>query len=461
MVSSLRSPVNLQMSFSPSDSVLFAPLFGDERVAEVFSDTGFVRAALQVEGALGRVQGRLGVIPQGAGERIAEVANQLEPDYARLQAGVEKAGVPVAALVEQLREEVGEEAATYVHWGATTQDIMDTALLLQVRAALALMEPELEALVMALARLADRHRNTLMVGRTHGQQALPITFGLKVANWLAPLLRHRERLAQLKPRLFVVQFGGAAGTLAALDRDGMAVREALAQELGLGLSPSPWHTQRDGLAELAGWLSLVSGSLAKMAQDVILMAQHEVGEVRESDDTARGGSSTMPQKRNPITGELIIAAARHNASLLNSMHQALVQEHERATHGWQMEWLALPQMFALSASALNKSLFLARNLVVDEARMRHNVEASRGAMLAEAILFALSPMDRAQAKQLVRECALRAQEEGRHLVDVVRERVGKEYDVAWGGLREEDYLGAAEAFIEAVLERVNPNTTYP
>lgn len=440
------------MSFTPSDSTLFAPLFGDERVAEVFSDAAFVRAALQVEGALARVQGRLGVIPQPAADRIAGVAADFEPDYERLQNGVEKAGVPIAALVAQLREEAGGEAATYVHWGTTTQDIMDTALLLQVRKALALMEPALEALVDALARLADRHRNTLMVGRTHGQQALPITFGLKVANWLAPLLRHQARLAQLKPRLFAVQFGGAAGTLAALTRDGMAVREALAQELDLGLSPTPWHTQRDGPAELAGWLSLLSGSLAKMAQDVILMAQNEVGEVRESDDAARGGSSTMPQKRNPITSELIIAAARHNASLLSSMHQALVQEHERATHGWQLEWLALPQMFALSASALNKGLFLAQNLVVNEARMRQNVEESRGAMLAEAILYALSPpMERARAKALVRECALQAQEEGRHLVNVVRERVGEEYGVDWDRLREDDYMGATEEFIEAVL----------
>ncbi len=453
------------MPFSPSDSVLFGPLFGDARVAKVFSNAGFLRAALQVEEALARVQGRLGVIPPAVAEHIVGVAGELRQNHApkavleRLQAGAEKAGVPIPALVAHLRQEVGGEAATYVHWGATTQDIMDTALLLQVRAALALMEPELEALIQALARLADRHRKTLIAGRTHGQQALPITFGLKVANWLAPLLRHRERLAQLKPRLFVVQFGGAAGTLAALGKEGAAVREALAQELNLGSAPIPWHTQRDGPAELAGWLSLLSGSLAKMAQDVILMAQNEVGEVRESDDDTRGGSSTMPQKRNPVSSELIVAAARHNASLLGSMHQALVQEHERATHGWQMEWLALPQMFALSASALNKGLFLAQNLVVDEARMRQNVEASRGAMLAEAIVFALSPpMDRAQAKALVRECALKAQDEGRHLVSVVREQVGEDVGVDWNGMQEENYLGAAEIFIEAVLNRVNPIT---
>lgn len=438
------------MAPAPSGSQLFGSLFGDAQIAAIFSDERFLQEALRVEAALARVQGQLGVIPATAGEQISGVALALQPDIGELRLAVEKDGVPIAALVAQVREAVEDEAATYVHWGATTQDIMDTSLLLQTRAALAIMEPALQALIQALARMADEHRQTLMAARTHSQQALPMPFGLKVANWLAPLLRHRQRLAQLKPRLFVVQFGGAAGTLAALGAQGVAVQEALAAELDLGLPFTPWHTQRDTLAELAGWLSLLSGSLGKMAQDVILLAQSEVGEVRESDDATRGGSSTMPQKRNPIVSELIVAAARHNASLLATMHQALVQEHERATHGWQMEWLALPQMFALSASALNKALFLARNLVVDTDRMRQNVVASQGVMLAEAVVFALAPpMPRAEAKRIVRRCALQAQEEGRHLIDVVQEQVN--VDVDWQSLREQDYFGVAETFIERVL----------
>ena len=196
-----------------------------------------------------------------------------------------------------------------------------------------------------------------MAGRTHSQQALPITFGFKVAGWLAPLIRHRERLAELRPRVLVVQFGGAVGTLATLGRSGTQVQEALAAELGLNLLPIPWHTQRDTMAELAGWLSIFNGSLAKMAQDVILLAQSEVSELSESGNSTRGGSSTMPQKSNPIISELIITAARTNASLLASMHQAQVQEHERGTHGWQMEWLVLPQMFTLTAAALNRASF--------------------------------------------------------------------------------------------------------
>ena len=443
------------MSFSPTGSSLFSPLFRDEQIAAIFSDEQFIGYALQVEAALARVQGRLGVIPASAAIRISTVAAELQPDFGQLQEAVEKAGVPIAELVRQLRERVGGEAAPYVHWGATTQDVMDTALVLQIRAALAVLEPALESVIHALAHLAGRHRHTLMAARTHAQQALPMPFGLKVANWLAPLLRHRQRLAQLKPRLFVVQFGGAAGTLAALGDDGLAVQQALAAELDLGLLPTPWHTQRDNLAEMAGWLSLLSGSLAKIAQDVILMAQSEVGELHESADASRGGSSTMPQKRNPIVSELIVAAARSNASLLAAMHQALVQEHERATHGWQLEWLTLPQMFALSATALNKALFLAQNLVVDEERMRQNVRASNGLMLAEALTFALSPpMARDEAKRLVRECALQAQEQGRHLIDVVKERVQAEVD--WETLRDEGaYFGMAEEFIDRLLAEVD------
>jgi 3-carboxy-cis,cis-muconate cycloisomerase len=231
----------------------------------------------------------------------------------------------------------------------------------------------------------------------------------------------------------------------------VAVQQALAKELGLSVPLMPWHTQRDALAELAGWLSLVSGSLAKMGQDVILMAQTEVGEVRESADVSRGGSSTMPQKSNPIISELIIAAHRTNASLLASMHQALVQEHERATHGWQVEWLTLPQMFALTGAALDKILFLSENLVVNKARMQENVAASHGLMLAEAISFALAGhMDRAEAKRLVAEACQVAFDQHQHLIDVVRARTDAPVD--WEALRDEaTHFGSSEIFINRVL----------
>ena len=447
------------MAFSPTDSAIFSQLFGDTELAAIFSDVQFVRHMLNVEAALAQVQGRLGVIPTDAAAHIASTAAALEIDFALLQAGTEKAGLPVIELVRQLRAAVhktaGAGAASYVHWGATTQDIMDTALVLQIRAALTILETKLRQVVQHLAQLAERHRHTLMAGRTHSQQALPITFGLKAANWLAPLLRHQQRLAQLKPRLLTVQFGGAAGTLASLGADGLVVVEALAAELDLNTPLLPWHTQRDNLAELAGWLSLISGSLAKMAQDIILLAQSEVGEVQESADRSRGGSSTMPQKSNPIISELIIAAARANAAQLSAMHGALIQEHERATHGWQLEWLTLPQMFAHTATALNKALLLSQNLAVDAARMRQNVAASNGLMLAEAVSFALAAhMARSAAKALVTQAVQTALAEDRHLVDVVQGMT--EAPVDWETLRDErNYLGAAQQFIDRVLAEAN------
>ena len=435
------------------DSSLFAPLFSDAEVAEEFSDAQFVRAMLEVESALATVQGRLGVIPAGAATQIVDVAGRLEVDFERLRGGVEKSGVPVIELLRQLREQAGGQAADYVHWGATSQDIIDTARVLQIRAALTTLESRLGSLIQNLSRLADRHRHTLMAGRTHSQQALPITFGFKVAGWLAPLTRHCERLVELKPRVLVVQFGGAVGTLAALGKSGAQVQEALATALDLNLPSIPWHTQRDNVAELAGWLSLVSGSLAKMAQDVILLAQSEVGELREENDGSRGGSSSMPQKHNPIVSELIVTAARTNASLLGSMHQAQIQEHERGTHGWQMEWMALPQMFTLTAAALNKALFLSQNLAVDEARMRENVTASHGLMLAEAASYALAgaSMSKTDASKLVKGACQVVMQEGRHLIDVLKEKTDAPVD--WDAIREESaYLGSAEIFIDRVLQ---------
>jgi len=440
------------MASSHTDSSLFSPLFSDVEVAEQFSDSEFVRAMLDVESALAMVQGRLGVIPAEAAEQIVGTAGRLEVDFDRLQNGVEQSGVPVIELVRQLREQAGSPAADYIHWGATSQDIIDTARALQIRSSLAILESRLGIIIRELARLADQHRHTLMAGRTHSQQALPITFGFKVAGWLAPLLRHRKRLAEMKERILVVQFGGAVGTLASLGEVGVGVQEALASELGLNVPVMSWHTQRDNMAEVAGWLSMVSGNLAKMAQDIILLVQSEVGELRESGDTSRGGSSSMPQKNNPILSELIITAARTNASLLASMHQAQIQEHERGTHGWQMEWLILPQMFTLTAASLSKAIFLSQNLVVDDVRMRENVTASNGLMLAEAASYALikTSMSKADASRLVREACQVVKEKGRHLIDVIREKTNAPVD--WGALSDESiYLGSSEEFINRVL----------
>ena len=439
------------MPNSPIDSTLYGHAWSDARVTALYADEQHVQCLLEVEAALARAQGKLGVIPASAANEIDAACKTLEVDPELLRAGIEHDGFPIMALVTQLRAHVSSEAANAVHFGATTQDIMDTASVLQTRAALKIIRQALEQVISSLARLANRHRDTLMAGRTHTQHALPITFGFKVAGWLAPLVRHHERLQELEKRVLVVQFGGAVGTLAALGDRGLEVQHALARELHLHEPLLPWHTQRDSIAELASWLSMLTVSLGKVAQDVLLLAQSEIAELRESNDTSRGGSSTMPQKSNPITSELILTAARMNATLVSGVHHAMIQEHERGTHGWQLEWHTLPQMMALTCGALENALRLSGHLVVNETRMLENVQASHGLMLAEALSFALAEhMPRDEAKKLSASIAREALAGNRHLIEVARAHVTVPLD--WDALTESQYLGSSAEWIARVLE---------
>jgi 3-carboxy-cis,cis-muconate cycloisomerase len=305
----------------------------------------------------------------------------------------------------------------------------------------------LAELIDALAGLADAHRGTVAVARTRFQQAVPTTFGLKAAGWLAPLPRHRQRLAELKTRLLVVQFGGAAGNLSALGSRGVEVMEALARELGLGCPPLPWHNQRDTLAELASWLALVTGSLGKLGLDVLLLAQNEVGEVREAQG---GGSSTMPQKSNPVRAEALVALARRNATLVGGMHQATLHAQERDGAAWQLEWAILPAMVETAAAALSHARELARTLVVDAARMRAVLDAARGLPLAEAVSFALAGhLPRAEAQELVKQASRDALASDTDLIETVAALTGAPVD--WRELR-----AAAErpACADALIDRV-------
>lgn len=442
------------MSISNSDTSIFDAQFNHPSIREVFSDQHFVRLMLEVEIALATVLGEFGVIPADAAKKISNLNSGFEIDMDRLREGTHHSGVPVIELVNQLREQLGPPADRYLHWGATSQDIMDTARVIQIRDSLEIIATDLDQLNAQLAKLADTHRDILMAGRTHSQHALPITFGYKVATWLAPLVRHRRRLMQMRPRVLAIQFGGAAGTLAAYGARGGEVSAELAKALSLAMPTMPWHTQRDGIGEIASWLSLVSGSLAKMAQDVILLAQSEVGEVQESTATGRGGSSTMPQKHNPIQSELILAAGRANATLLSAVYNAMVQEHERGTHGWQLEWIALPQMFALTASALARGVEIAEGMVINPERMKENVESSRGTMLAEAVRLALSEsMPPKDAHSMVSEACRTALTERRPLIEVIKENSNLELD--WDHLADEsEYLGVANWFIDRVIQEV-------
>jgi 3-carboxy-cis,cis-muconate cycloisomerase len=445
-------------------SNIFGAAFVDRRAAELLSDEALFRTLLEVEVALARVQGRLGVIPTQAAAAIEAAAATLPLDAGALTAGVLKEGVPIVALVSQLRAALPAEAAPFVHLGATSQDIVDTATVLMARRVIGVIDADLIELMRRLVALARVHRSSVMAARTHSQQALPTSFGLKLASWALPFARHRQRLRELSPRLAVVQLGGAAGTMLAFGPRGLEQAEALGRELGLGLSELPWHTQRDAIAELGSWLGLCSGSLGKLAQDVILLCQTEVMELREAPHGTRGGSSSMPQKNNPMRSEQILAAARGVAAQLSALMGALVQEHERGTHGWQVEWLCLTPMLMLTAGAFRNALELTRDLVVHPERMRANLTSQHGLVLAEAVVNALSEagggtlVSRTEARNLVTECAARAVAEGTPLVDLVAQRVDAahpQHGIDWVALaRPENHLGQAQALIDRALARI-------
>lgn len=438
------------MSILPFESAFLGQLLSDPDLVAQFDDDAQICAMLEFEAALALAEGRVGVIPQDAAERIGEVAMNLALDPTSLAEGTARDGIPVPALVAELRKAVGGDAAQYVHWGATTQDVMDTGLVLRLCGVLDVLDHRLADLGGKLAELADAERSTVILARTRGQQATPTSFGLKAAGWLAPLDRHRVRLAELRPRLEVLSFGGAAGNLSALGEQGTAVEAELAKELELALPPLPWHSQRDNLIELGSWLGLVSGSLGKMAGDILLLCQNEVGELREG---AGGGSSTLPQKQNPVRSEAVLALTRHVAGLTGQMQLTAFHAQERDGVAWQMEWLVLPQMLVATGAALRQSLALLDGLQVDRVKMRANIAATGGLALAEAASFALSAqLPRPEAQALVKEACKEALASGRPLMELLAERTTTPVD--WQALADPaGQLGAAGAFIDRVLSR--------
>jgi len=404
-------------------SQLLGPLFGTAEAEAVFSDRGRLQGMLDFEAALARAQARLAIIPAAAAPAIAAKARAELFDLEELARATAIAGNPAIPTVKRLTALVAgddPEAARFVHWGATSQDAMDTGLVLQLRAYLGLLEPALARLAVALARLAETHRATPMVGRTWMQHALPITFGLKAAGWLDAVQRHRQRLRELEPRLLVVQLGGAAGTLASLGDAGLAVTEALGAELELAVPDLPWHGARDRVAELAACLGLITGTLGKMARNLSLLMQTEVGEAFEPAGEGRGGSSTMPHKRNPVAAAAVLAAAVRAPNLVATMLAAMVQEHERGLGGWHAEWETLPELAVRTTGALRWTVDTIESLEVDAARMRANLELTRGLIMAEAVQMALgAKIGRQAAHGLLERASKRALAEGLHLKEVL------------------------------------------
>lgn len=437
------------------DSVLFRDAFGTREMREVFCDLRLIARYAEVEVALAKAEARCGVIPAEAAEEIAERTDVAAFDLDLLRQETDIVGYPILPLVHQMAKQCGE-AGRYVHWGATTQDIMDTAVVLQLRDGLRIVEDDIAALRGILADLSKKYRDTPMAGRTHLQQALPVTFGYKTAIWLAAFDRHAARLAELKPRVLVGQFAGAAGTLASLGDKGFEVQAALCEELGLGLPVSTWHVARDGLAEAVNFLALVTGTLGKIALDIMIMASTEFGEVYEPFVKGRGASSTMPQKRNPISSELMLAAAKAVRQHAGLMLDAMVQDFERATGPWHAEWMAIPESFVLTSGALHQAKFALGGLIVDEKRMADNLDISRGLIVAEAVMMGLAPaIGRQEAHDVVYDACRVANDKGLTLAEALAadQRVASRIDRATIDrlTAPKNYLGLAPEMVDRVL----------
>ena len=446
------------MTATALDSAIFRDIFSTADMRRVFSDEARTGYYLEIEAALARAQARLGVIPEQAAREIERQCRIENIDLDRLKKQTERIGYPILGVVQQIVDLCADGLGEWCHWGATTQDITDTAAILQIRAALDLVEQDMEAIAAALADLSRRYRDTPMAGRSNLQQAVPLTFGFKTATLLAAMQRHRERLAQLRPRVLVGEFGGAVGTLASLGADGLKVQAELMKELKLGQPEIAWHTVRDRIGEVGCFLGLVTGTLGKISMDVKLLMQTEVAEVYEPFHEARGSSSTMPQKRNPISclyiHSTVALVRQHVAALL----EAAVADHERSTGPWEIEWISLPEIFLLTSGALAQSRLLVAGLEVDADRMRANLDLTRGMIVSEAVMMGLAPhLGRQRAHDLVYDICRKVAATGEPLVellaqdaDIARHLTRKELEAMCDPGR---YLGLAGEMVDKVLAR--------
>ena len=444
---------------TPASNQLFDAYFTARDMRGVFCDQGRVQAMLDFEAALARAEARVGLIPSSAVAPIAAACQAQRYDFSALGDAIATAGNSAIPLVKALGKQIAQsdaEAERYVHLGATSQDVMDTGLVLQLRRALALLEADLERLGGTLAAQAKRYATTPLAGRTWLQHATPVTLGMKIGGWLGALTRSRQRLQELKPRLLVLQFGGASGTLAALGDQTMPVAEALAAELQLTLPEQPWHTQRDRLVEFAAVLGLIAGSLGKLGRDISLLMQTEAAEVFEPSAPGKGGSSTMPHKRNPVGAAVLISAATRVPGLVATMFSAMPQEHERSLGLWHAEWETLPEICCLVSGALQQALLVAEGLEVDAERMLRNLDLTQGLVLAEAVSIALAQrLGRETAHHLLEQCCKRAVAEQRHLRAVLGDdpHVTAELSAAELDrlLDPAHYLGQAHTWVERAV----------
>ena len=428
------------MPASPADSALYRHLFSDDEVAALFTDSAEIRACMLVEGTLAKVQGTLGLIPEDAAAYLHRASFELQIDPSSLAQDTATNGVPIPALVSAFRKACeAPEHAAWLHWGATSQDIMDTALALRLRRMLAIFDTRLTHLIPTLGQLAETHAVTAMAARTYGQTATPTSFGAVVASWGRPLLHHRARLAEVTAQVTQVSLSGAAGTLSAMGDKGPEVRAALAKALHLTDPGQTWHTDRSGIAALSAWLTTLTTLLAKMGEDLILLTQSGLNEVTIS---GAGASSTMPQKQNPVGPSVFIAIARQAVALNSALQGATIHRQQRDGAAWFTEWLSLPQLCILSAKALALATDLAQRIHPNPDAMQQGLDAGNGVIFAEALTFALSTrMPRPEAAAKVKALCLEAAK-GTHLLTLAALRYP---DTNWRETLQKDMLGQAPA----------------
>jgi len=441
------------------DSDYFTGMYTSPRMKEIFCDEARFQAWLDVEAALARAQARLGIIPKEAAAKITEAATIDNVDVAAMTEHFMASGFPIVPIVKQLNNALDEETRRYAHWGSTTQDITDTGQALMLKNGLAYLDETLSAVEDALITLSEEHRNTVMVGRTMGNQAIPITFGHKTAIWLAEFHRHRERLKEYRPRIEVGQIAGAVGTNATLGDRGLEVLSETMKELDLGEAPITWHVSRDGWAEATFLLGLVAATCAKIAAEISLLMRTEIAEVSEPYETGRGGSSTLPQKRNPVICPTVVATGRMVREKVGLSLDCMVAQHERDLGGGHLEWTLLPEAFVLTGGALEKMLELLQGLVVDEARMRENLDITNGLVMSEAVMMGLAPViGRDEAHHVVQDACNECIDHNRMLADVLAEHplVSKNLttDEIAALLDPANYLGTAPQMVDRTINLV-------
>ncbi|RZN17398.1 3-carboxy-cis,cis-muconate cycloisomerase [Bradyrhizobium sp. Leo121] len=444
---------------STSLSPLLTPMLSSAAMRAVCDDAACLQNMLDFEAALARAEAAVGVIPNAAAGPIGAACKAESFDAPALAEAAVRSGNLAIPLVKALTAEAAKaskEAARYVHWGATSQDVIDTATMLTLRAGIDVLLAQLDRAITGFAKLAREHRDTAVVARTWLQHALPMPFGLKLAEYAASLHRSRRRLQRLRREALALQFGGAAGTLAALSDKGMAVAEKLAQELGLPLPEAPWHTHRDCIADIASAFAIVCGSCGKIARDVSLMMQTDVAEAFEPSGEGRGGSSTMPHKRNPVAAATALAAATMAPNLAATILAAQVQDHERSAGPWHAEWPTLPTLMLVTSGALAATVELAEGLEVDAARMRVNLDATKGLIMAEAVSMALAEkLGKSEAHHLIEAASKKAVAEQKHLRDVLKSDPRITAQLAADRIENlfepMSYQGASQALIDRLL----------